>query len=528
MKLTTKQKLKKIMNDFPLFCKNFIEIIDNDGNKVKLNLNKAQDELFDLLKNNRYIACNKARQCGISTEMLAYGLWRALKNDNQNILIVSYKQDSSNALFTKLKFMNDWLPRDKYPDLFSKVRRDNRGELLFENGSRVTCAVAGNGASDIGRGSSYNYCHITEASFFHDFDRQLLSLEQSLLKGADSRITIETTANGMNAWYKLFKKAMKGESKYKAFFVPFYHDLYKEQFRYEHDLAEQWHKEAYGRRLQAKDLEDDEIPIYQKCNNLRFIMWRRFKLLDIELQQFHQEYPSTYLESFVNSAATIFDNQKVLERIDHVLIPLPKKHIIDKIPKDLQKYIGKELLIYHLPKGGAKYYGGVDSATGGKNDYSTISIYNEHGEEVASFGSNKIPVYLFAPIINALGRFYSYAFLCIERNNVGITVIERLRKEYIYLNLYKQKLFDQKGKFRPQLGWTTTAINKSILIQDFKESFETGNILIHTKETLEQMQIFIERDNGSTGNKGGSNNHDDFIISNALAVQALKTGKYYV
>lgn len=53
-------------------------------------------------------------------------------------------------------------------------------------------------------------------------------------------------------------------------------------------------------------------------------------------------------------------------------------------------------------------------------------------------------------------------------------------------------------------------------------------ILLNDRETLEQMQIFEERDNGSTGNKKGANYHDDLVIASALGVQAMKAKKYYV
>lgn len=78
-----------------------------------------------------------------------------------------------------------------------------------------------------------------------------------------------------------------------------------------------------------------------------------------------------------------------------------------------------------------------------------------------------------------------------------------------------------------QLGWTTTSVNKGIMISDYKENFELGLIRVNCKETLEQMQIFVDRD-GKLGNKGGSSNHDDSVIAAALAIQGMKTSKWYV
>lgn len=515
------------MNDFKLFSKNFIHIIDNNNDKVKFELNSAQIELDDLMGKSRFVIVSKARQGGISTYTLAKALWRALTNENENILIVSYKLDSSKALFEKLKSMNEWLPRDKYPELFPKIKRDNRDELLFLNGSRISCIVAGN--KSIGRGSTYSYIHLSEFAFYSKQDMQLLSAEQSLMKGDGSQLTIETTSNGIgNKYYELFMSAWKGNSKYKAMFIPFYHDLYKKQFKNDHDEAEKWYKlDNKGVRLSVKDLEPEEKILHDKGANLRFIMWRQYKLLDMELQDFQQEYPSNPMESFISTGLSVFDQSKVLERMGYVLEPLSKEHVHTELVDSLKRYVNRGLYIYHLPKRGMRYFGGVDTSAGGGGDDSSISLFDSDGQQVLSFYNNKVPVYLFAELVNEIGRLYNYAFLCVERNSYGSPLLERLRREYEYMNLYKQKMFDQRGKKKMQLGFMTTVASKSVLISDYKEQFERGLINIECKETLQQMQLFQET-NGKMGNKKGENNHDDLVISSALAIQGMKMGKWYV
>ena len=526
---TKSAKLNKVLNSFPLFAKNFIYIVDNNGEKIKFELNEAQEELEDLMEYNRFVNVSKARQGGISTYTVAKALWRALTSENENILIVSYKSDSSKALFEKLKSMNDWLDREKYPDVFPNVKRDNRDELLFDNGSKITCLVASN--KSIGRGSTYSWIHMSEYAFYDRQEMQLLSAEQSLAKGSKSVLTIETTSNGTsNNFYRLTMASMKGNSKYKTMFIPFFHNLYRKQFAYEHDEAETWYKENnQGKRLSVKDLEPSEKVLYEKGANLRFLMWRRYKLLDMTLQEFQQEYPSNILESFISTGSSVFDQTMVLDRINRVIPPLSKNEIINDVPELLHKFVGRGLNVFHLPKRTMKYYGGVDTASGGGNDFSTIAIYDEEGKMALTFYNNKVPVYEFAEIIDCIGHWYNYCFYAIERNSYGLPVLERLRKEYGYLNLYKQKLFDTKtGKKKMQLGFTTTAQSKSVLISDYKENFEKGLILVECKETLQQMQLFVENSNGSMGNKKGDKNHDDMVIANSLAVQARKIGKWYV
>lgn len=522
------KKLNRIMNDFELFAKNFIHIIDNNNDKIRLDLNTAQIELDTLMQNNRFVIVSKARQGGISTFAIAKALWRAVVNPNENILIVSYKGDSAASLFEMLKTMNDWLPRDKFPELFHEVRRDNRNELLLSNGSRITSVTAGN--KSIGRGSTYSYIHMSEFAFYSRQEMQLLSAEQSLMKGTGSQLTIETTSNGIgNLYYKLFMSAWKNNSKYKAMFIPFYHDLYKKQFKNEHDEAEKYYKEvSQGQRLSRKDLTEEEKILHKDGANLRFLMWRQWKRLDISEEDFKQEYPSNPMESFISTGQSVFDNAKVLERVSSVMDKMERNEIIDELDNKLHRYIDKGLDIFHLPKRGERYYGGVDTASGGGKDHSTISIYDSDGQQVMSFYNNRVAVYEFAEIVNIIGKFYNYAFLCVERNSYGLPLIERLRKDYNYMNLYKQKMFNERGRQQMQLGFMTTSASKSILISDFKENFERGLINIECRETLQQMQIYQESTNGSMGNKRGEENFDDLVISSALSVQASKANKWYV
>lgn len=528
--LTKKQKLNIICNDFEKFSENFIKIINNDGDKVPFKLNAAQQELHEMMNKNRFSIVSKARQSGISTMSISMALWRAVTKPNENILIVSYKSDSSKALFQKLKTMNDWLPREKYPNLFPTVERDNRDELLFTNGSRITCAVASH--KDVGRGSTFGYIHISEFAFMANQKQQLLSLEQCLAKGSESNLVIETTSNGTgNMYYDLCMSASKNESKYKLLFIPFFHKLYSDQFSFEYDEAEKWHKEAYrGKRLTKADLEKDEIPLHKMGANLRQLMWRRYKLLDMTLQQFQQEYPSNLLESFISTGKSVFDQSKVIDRINYCNKPYSSKDMKDIIPSPLlNKFIGSGLLIFHKPQPNKRYYGGVDTASGSGGDNSTITIYDSEGQQVLSFFNNRTPVYEFAEVIDCIGRWYNYAFLCIERNSYGLPILERLRKDYNYLNLYKQKIFNIKtGKKQTELGFQTTATTKAVMISDFKEQFERGLINLECKETLQEMQLFVESNDGKMGNKRVEGLHDDLVISAALAVQAIKINKWYV
>jgi len=520
--MTTKQKLQKIMGDFQLFCKNFVKIVNNDGDLIPFVLNDQQKDFIS--KAGRFNFILKPRQLGFTTLSLAYCLWMAITNPNTSYLIVSYKGESAKDLFEKIKKMNRHLPREKYK-IFPEVVRDNRDELLFNNGSRIVSTTTG--TKDLGRGMTLMYILLSEAAFYDDLEGVLNSLEPSLAKSDKAKIVIETTANGFNFAQRLYTKAKKGQSKYQAFFYPFFSSAYEKQFRYDIDQAVEWYKaNNKGKPLTTKDLNKEEKQLHEMGCSLRMLMWRQYMLQDKDKNQFYQEYPATDFQAFISTGVSVFDQTKILDALNCALPPLTRDELKNELPENLMQYVGRGLEIYHLPKKGVRYFGGVDVASGnGQGDYSTISIFSSDGEQVASFNRNDVPIYRFVDVVRELGKYFNYAFLVIERNGFGTSLLERLRKDTNdpYLNLYRHRHFDTKGGSDYKLGFPSTAMTKSQITTDTKEAFETGLIRINCKETLTQMQTYSD-----SGNNRTDGHHHDLVISLMMAVQGLKANRYYV
>lgn len=512
------------MSSFPLFCKNFVKIVNNDGELVPFVLNDQQQYFID--NAGKYNLILKPRQLGFTTASLAYCLWMAITNPNTNYLIVSYKGDSAKDLFAKLKRMNQHLPRDKY-NIFPPTVRDNRDELVLSNGSTIRSTTTGN--KDLGRGMNLMYVLLSEAAFYGDLDEVLLSLEPALQKSEKSKIVLESTANGFNHFQQLYDRATKGLSKYKAFFFPFYSSAYEKQFAFDIKEAVNWYRSTNrGQRLSAKDLSAEQKQLHDAGCSLNMLMWRDYILQDKDKNQFYQEYPATDIQAFINTGRSIFDQTRIADAVNYLLPPISKEEVLkhENFPDILKQYAGKGLEIYHLPKPKQRMFAGVDVASGSGNDYSTVSVFGADGQQYASFYRNDIPVYKFAEIVREIGLFFNYAFLVIERNGFGTSLLERLREgESPYLNLFKHRHFD-KGKTRLQLGWSSNAVTKNKAVTDAKEMFECQLVQINCKETLKQMQTFVDKD-GKAENKSRTQ-HDDLVISLMLAIQGIKANKYYV
>jgi hypothetical protein len=528
----TNKKLDKVMKDFRLFAVNFLRIIDNNGNSIPFKLNPEQEQFINEME--KYNIILKGRQIGFTTLSLGYMLWSAITKPDTSYLMMTHHNKVMQSLLRKLRKMYKSLPLDnpKYSHLFPKLEISNRDEMYFDNGSRIQVATAG--GDDSISGNTFQLIHLSEMAKYPDEaqDEIIATAIPSLGKNPDSKIIVESTAFGYNTYQEMFMKVYRGHSTWKAHFYSWLAKAYHDQFKHSFDEAEAWFKaQNGGKRMTYEDLEHDEKILRDKYKaTYRQLMFRRYYIATNSLEKWNREFPTSPDEAFAESNKSIFDTKKIIERLQNVIPPLATNEIYDELPDVLKPYINKNLFIFRMPKKGVRCYGGVDVASGAGNqtDNSTIAIYNADGQQMASWYSNDIPVYKFAEIVNEVGRFFNYAFLCVERNALGLPLLERLRKHYNYLNLLKQRIFDQKGKRKLQLGFMTTNTTKPIIINDLKENFELGLINIECVQTLEEMKIYQEDSNGKMGNKKGANLHDDLVIANAMACQAMKQSKYYV
>ncbi|MFS8541865.1 MAG: hypothetical protein LOD89_07225, partial [Tissierellales bacterium] len=219
----------------------------------------------------------------------------------------------------------------------------------------------------------------------------------------------------------------------------------------------------------------------------------------------------------------------IIHRYNYLPKPLSIKELSKPLPDSLSKFYGKGFYIYKDINRNERYFGGIDTSAGLKRDYSAISILDSSGEQVAVFYRNDLPVYKFAQVCFDLGHYFNYCMYAIERNSYGLGLIDKLRREMNYLQVLRFSKFDKiTGMTTFEFGFYTDNVSKTKLMNDFKETFETGIILINDRETLDQMKIYVQNKRGSLGNIKGEGNFDDLVDATALAVQSLKANKSYI
>lgn len=509
------EKLKWLWKDENTvdWIQTFIKIADKQGTIVPFILTDEQRELVESLQRENLIL--KSRQLGISSVVVALSIRACIVKDNTTCLLVSHSQDSTSTVFDKLKQQFNSLPEWLKPDLVT----NNRQELKFVNGSKITCVTAG--TKEIGRGDTFNgIVHCSEFAFWKNPEKQLKALSQAL---SDSgKILLESTADGFNMFSSIYYGAKNHQNAYKAYFFNWinggklFEGLYK--------LSVDKYTAIHGRPLSINDLDADETELYTKYNaTLPQLMWRREKISTDGLDAFHVEYPSSDDEAFLVTGSQIFDSKRVNScikaLIEDKLTFIPKDNIVD-LPTILQHHYPKSLKIWSIPKIGERYYIGCDVSEGLGQDYSTAIVLDKDGKQVAEFRNNKLKPYQMADIYNSLGRYFNNAKLTVEKASGGYAVIERLKGTMKYTNMTKYVTYDERNKAVWKTGFDTNAKTKTLVINDLREWFEKGLILIRSQELLEEMKVFIANENGSMGAISGS--HDDLIMSMALAIVSLK------
>ena len=519
--MTQEEKLKRIVRDPLLWIKYFCVIVDKEGRKVPFEPTYHQKLLSKNFGKFNLVA--KSRQLGVTSFALAYSLYLTHTEKDTVCMIMSYSLDTVDIVFKKLKAMYD----DLNPAVKIKDVANNRKELILENRSRIICCVCG--SKDAARGSTLRYVHLTEVAFMDDdkLKNQLVAIEAALRP--DGQMVLESTSRGMNMWFELWMKAVNHESQYKPFFFSWLDDKHLFLKAYQEDS--EIYKNRNGRYLTPDDLDEEELVLYRKMNGeknalaLMKLMWRRMKIANIGSEKFRQEYPSNAMESFIVSGNNIFDLQSVQSRLNYVDETL-RLELPQKLSPVFRKW-KNSITIWKYPKAGKKYYGGVDTGEGIGSDNSVITIVDEDGFQCMEFANNKIKPYAFAELVRETGKYYNTCLLVVEKLSAGHTVVDKLYdSNNRYINLYKYRSYDAKGKMRKKPGFETSAKSRPIIINRFVEMFEKGEVCVNSKGLLNEMKSFQADNNGKVQAVAGAK--DDRVLAFCMALEGMASGIYYI
>lgn len=349
----------RLLHDFEFYAPRCLWIIDKRGATVPFLLKPPQKRLarallrqFEAGKPQRGMIL-KARQVGFSTEAVGMTIQRSTSRPNHLARHVAQDRLTAGALFDKGKKMWTKMPPAIQPEL--AYSRDGFTEKLMHFGvasrqqraagqpgleSQVTIDTAK--ATAGGRGLTIHTLHLSERSFWKSASGKVLGLLNAVPDEPDTLILDEATANGPGDFKDSWEMAEAGASDYYPCFTPWFeentyrialnadeaaeleadigqHQLYGEDepalVELMREKLEEWRIEgihpAAELGLAGGDIERQRI--------LEHLAWRRRAIpnkCEGNVEQFHQEYPSTSAEAFLSSGRPVFPAKLVARSLE--------------------------------------------------------------------------------------------------------------------------------------------------------------------------------------------------------------------
>lgn len=161
-------------------------------------------------------------------------------------------------------------------------------------------------------------------------------------------------------------------------------------------------------------------------------------------------------------------------------------------------------------------YIGIDFGTGADEDYTVLSVINNHGQQVKMYRTNNLSptqqVEWLSGIILDLATRYTIRNVLCEYNSIGS----------VYIDFLKKKLAGKKIQLS---NWTTTNKSKQDLVTNFQIALENNYVqILKDPVLLNELKKYQAEINAKTKtiSYNGYKSHDDTVIATMLAYWAYK------
>jgi len=441
------------------FIKNYVKVVSLDKGLIPFNLYDYQEDLLNIIHNNRFSIAKLPRQSGKSTTIVSYILHYILFNQSMNVAILANKQSTSREILYRLKMAYEYLPLW----LQQGIIEWNKGSIELENGSKI---IASSTSASAIRGGSFNMIFLDEFAHVPNniAEEFFSSVYPTVTSGQTTKVLMVSTPNGLNLFYYYWKNAnRKAGEKGKNEYIPF-------------------------------EVHWSDIPLYPGGPK-RDEEWKQKQIQNTSEQQFQTEFEC----DFIGSTNTLISSSKL-----HTLAwdtPISKN--VDGM------YVYEEPLKDHT------YVMTIDTARGQGKDYSAaivIDITTPPYKVVARFRNNIISPMVFPTAIKAIATKYNNAYLLIETNDIGGQVADILFDDLEYDNMahtvYKgragQVISSGFGGSNMQRGVRTTVPVKKLGCSVLKSLIENDKLLVSDMDIINELYTFVakaqsyEADDGHT------------------------------
>jgi hypothetical protein len=402
--------------------------------RVNFKLYPYQIKVLWYFLTQRFNIVLKFRQAGLTELIALYVLWFALFHPNKNIQIISIKDRVAKRVLGRIKYIYRNLP----PILQTPVINGRPGdlgtntEMEFSNGSIITSIPT---TEDAGRSEAVSLLVIDEAAMVRWATKIWAAAFPTLSTGGSS--IINSTPYGVGGWYhQTWVEALSGGNGFNPIRLRW--EMHPER----DDAWYQTMRSVLGPKRTAQEIDGDFLSSGDSV----------FDLLDIRAIE----------DSLDDSTVT--------------------------------RKLNGNLLIFKAARRNQKCFIGADVASGRSRDYSSFSIMDRTGDELACF-KGKIPPDRFADLLMHWGREYNYAQIAPEANSIGLATVSRVANEG-YPNLYySTSILKEKGKRKPKVekipGWLTTSKNRPVIIDELESDIRNDQVNIKNPFFVSEAYTFI-------------------------------------
>jgi len=496
---------RRLRDDFEYYARKCLYIKSKDGRVAPLVLNRSQQYLHKRLEAQlketgkiRALVL-KGRQQGVSTYTEGRFYWKVTHRRGVRAFILTHEDAATQNLFEMADRYHTNCPHVVRPS----TGASNAKELTFgklDSGYKIGTA----GTKAVGRSSTVQYFHGSEAAFWPNADSHFAGIMQAVPHADGTEVILESTANGAaGRFYEMWCDAEKGRGEYIAVFMPWFWQL-------------EYSVDPSGFSFSK---EDRQLAVTYNLTEGQ-LAWRQLKIQELKSEDlFNQEYPCTAQEAFLISGRPAFDPKALMAAELECFSPKYRAQVTTE--GNVYRHSEGPLRVWDDPAPGKRYVIGADVAEGlAHGDYSCAEVLSlPEGNQVAEWHGHIDPD-MFGEVLVTLGKRYNKAFIGVERNNHGLTTLVAMRNTG-YANIYVQYDIEHRSGERQtkKLGWLTTRKSKSKIIDQLASELRDEEHGIVSKELIGEMKRYQIDDSGGFNAQEGY--HDDRVMARAIAGELL-------
>lgn len=507
-------------------------IRDRDSHKqVPFVLNYNQKKIHDIAASQQAkgkpirIVVDKARRVGVSSWTEGLGFVQCCAMPASHFLIAAHEFKSSKALFS--------IPKSFAKQARFLSLRDVEREITFphsEADSLMQIVTAGKDTS--GRGFTLSGLHLSEAAHYKGQGEIFTSVLPAVSTHKDTIVVIESTPNGMDGegadFYEMWMDAIEKRSDYFPVFLSWTDDPACV---------------ADPEVMKKGSLDKEEKDLMKRGLTKDQLAYRRLKIASPEcgglVELFHQEYPTTWEESFITSGFPAFSEQERQWASQNVKVPKWQGFIdrSDDGTLKLREHHQGTFSIWEDPKPGHYYYLGADAARGDDEDKkkdmdfaANVTFDGTTGHQVCRFAGYVVPE-VHACYLNSIGLHYNKAMLNGElTGGYGYGTLHVVRDLLNYPNLYRWKGKDDKigswASGKNAVWIETTQHIRTMLFESMRAALREAagtegeyGVTIFDDLLAAQIRMCTRKETGRVDVKKG---HDDILFGAMIANLAMR------